>query len=157
MKIREMQDSDRDKALEIVRRRGDDFVVSRGRISYPHKGKAFILEDDKGGMAGIASYEIDNNECEITLIEVFDRNKGHGTGLLEAVKHAAKAAGCRRLWLITTNNNVEARMFYQNRGMALKAVHKDAMKASRQKKPSIPLRDEKGVEIRDELEFEIIL
>ncbi len=157
MHIREMTDDDREKALEIVKKWGDDFVVSRGRISYPHKGNAFILEDDKGGIAGFASYEIQNNECEITLIEVFDKNKGHGTELLEAVKHAAKASGCRRLWLITTNNNVEARMFYQNRGMALKAVHKDAMKVSRQKKPSIPLKDEKGVEIRDELEFEIIL
>jgi N-acetylglutamate synthase-like GNAT family acetyltransferase len=157
MQIREMNDSDRDKALDIVKRWGGDFVVSRGRISYPHKGAGFVLMDDNNDVTGLATYEINNNECELTLIEVFDKNKGNGSALLEKVKRTAKEAGCKRLWLITTNNNIEAKKFYQNRGMILKAVHKDAMKESRRIKPSIPEKDENGVEIRDEIEFEVLL
>jgi hypothetical protein len=38
MKMREVTDQDRDKALEVVKRCGDDFIVSRGRISYRKKG-----------------------------------------------------------------------------------------------------------------------
>lgn len=151
-----MTDRDRAGALEIVKLWGSDFVVSRRRVSYPHKGKAFVLEDNNR-ITGLAAYEITGQECELTLIEVMERNKGYGAALFEKVLQAAKEAGCRRLWLVTTNNNARAQRFYEKQGMILKAVHKDAMNESRRIKPSIPLKDENGVEIKDEMEFEISL
>ncbi len=36
----------------------------------------------------------------------------------------ARATGCRRVWLVTTNNNIAAIAFYQRVGMDLRALHR---------------------------------
>ena len=48
-----------------------------------------------------------------------ERHSGAGTALLEAIERVARDAGCTRLWLITTNDNVDALRFYQRRGFRL--------------------------------------
>ena len=65
--------------------------------------------------------------------------------------------GCRRVWLVTTNDNLGAIAFYQHLGMDLRALHRHAVRSSRQVKPTTPLRDGAGVPIGHEPEFEIIL
>ena len=60
--------------------------------------------------------------------------------------HDARTRKCRRVWLITTNNNIRAIAFYR-----------EGVSASRRVKPSIPLRDGSGVPIAHELEFELLL
>ena len=67
------------------------------------------------------------------------------------------AAGCRRLWLITTNDNLAALRFYQRRGFELVAVHRRAVAAARRLKPEIPLVGAHGIPIRDEIELEMAL
>ena len=74
--------------------------------------------------------------------------------LLEAVVERARARACRRVWLITTNDNVDALRFYQRRGFTLVALHRGAMEQSRRLKPSIPEVGAHGIPIRDELELE---
>ena len=76
---------------------------------------------------------------------------------IEAVKEVACKAGCRRLWLITTNDNLNALRFYQKRGFALVAVHRNALEISRKFKPEIPLIGADGIPLRDEIELEMIL
>ena len=44
-----------------------------------------------------------------------------------AVVVKARGHGCRRLWLITTNDNLRALGFYQRRGLTLVAVHAGAL------------------------------
>ena len=66
-------------------------------------------------------------------------NEGIGSALLEAVKTAATEQGCKRLWLITTNDNVRALRFYQKRGFHIAAIHVDALNESRRLKPQIPI------------------
>ena len=44
----------------------------------------------------------------------------------------------RRVWLVTTNDNLAALRFYQRRGFALAALHPRAIEVSRRLKPSIP-------------------
>jgi RimJ/RimL family protein N-acetyltransferase len=80
-----------------------------------------------------------------------------GTALIEAVTEAAREAGCRRLWLITTNDNLHALRFYQRRGFRLAALHRDGITESRRQKPSIPLIGLDGIPIRDEIELEMAL
>jgi ribosomal protein S18 acetylase RimI-like enzyme len=63
-------------------------------------------------------------------------------------------AGCRRVWLITTNDNLEALGFYQKRGFVLAALHRNAMAETRRFKPNIPLIGMGGIPLRDELELE---
>ena len=75
--------------------------------------------------------------------------------MIEAAIQTAKAHQCRRVWLITTNDNIQAIRFYQKRGMVITAVHVNALKHSRTLKPEIPLIGNDGIPIRDEIEFEI--
>ena len=85
---------------------------------------------------------------------VIGASGGVGTALLDAVRDAAVQAGCRRIWLITTNDNLRALGFYQKRGYRLVAVHRDALQRSRELKPSIPLVSPDGIPLRDEIELE---
>jgi ribosomal protein S18 acetylase RimI-like enzyme len=80
---------------------------------------------------------------------------GIGTALLEAVKGAARAAGCARLILTTTNDNLHALRFYQRRGFVLAGVRLNAIAESRRLKPEIPLTGYDDIPIRDEIELAI--
>jgi ribosomal protein S18 acetylase RimI-like enzyme len=82
---------------------------------------------------------------------------GVGTVLIDAVKEIARQAGCSRLWLITTNDNMNALRFYQKRGFVLVAVHRNALEQSRKLKPEIPLIGDDEIPLRDEIELEMML
>jgi RimJ/RimL family protein N-acetyltransferase len=82
---------------------------------------------------------------------------GVGSLLIDAVKSAAISSRCRRLWLITTNDNTPALRFYQKRGFQLVALHRDAVTQSRNLKPEIPALGCDGIQVRDEIELEILL
>jgi ribosomal protein S18 acetylase RimI-like enzyme len=75
---------------------------------------------------------------------------------MDSVTSVAREAGCRRLWLTTTNDNERAIGFYRRWGMSLATVHRGAVARSRAVKPTIPLRIG-GVALDDELEFELLL
>jgi len=77
--------------------------------------------------------------------------------MLEAVAAVAREEGCRRVWLITTNDNLRALRFYQRRGFHLVAMHPNALARSRELKPSIPEIGLDGIPLRDELELELSL
>ena len=80
---------------------------------------------------------------------------GVGSALLAEAGRIARAAGCTRLWLITTNDNVDALRFYQRRGFRLAALHPGAVDDSRARlKPEIPEVGAHGIALRDELELE---
>lgn len=65
---------------------------------------------------------------------------------------AAAAAGASRLWLVTTNDNVDALRFYQRHGFRLHALHPGAVDRSRATlKPEIPPLGAHGIPLRDEL------
>ena len=79
--------------------------------------------------------------------------------LLEAVRDAAGRAGCSRVWLVTTNDNVDALGWYRRRGFRVVAVHEGAVDRSRETlKPSIPTHNpENGLPITDEIELSLAL
>jgi hypothetical protein len=67
----------------------------------------------------------------------------------------ARRQGCARLWVITTNDNVDALRFYQRRGFCLVEVHRGAVDRSRVTlKPEIPAAGACGIPLRDEIELE---
>jgi RimJ/RimL family protein N-acetyltransferase len=47
----------------------------------------------------------------------------------------ARELGCRRIWLVTTNDNTRALQFYQRQGWDVVALHRDAVTAARRIKP----------------------
>ena len=115
----------------------------------------FVTEGD-GRPLGILTYRRDGDECELAFIATFDRHKGIGTALLGALLEAV--ADCERIWVVTTNDNLEALRFYQRRGFRLAALRPGAVDEARQRlKPHIGAVGELGIPLRDELELELRL
>jgi len=114
-----------------------------------------VFEDD--ACVGLVTYEIDGEACEIVTIDALREGEGIGTVLLEAVSDAAREAGCDRIRLLTTNNNLRALAFYQKRGFRLVALRPGAIDEQRKLKLVIPEVDSAGLPIRDELHLELPL
>ena len=152
-----MGKEDRPWALHLLQENwGSAIMVTRGKIHRVDELPGFIaIHDDKS--AGLITYEIVNDQCEITSLNSLVEGQGIGSALVDAVKDAATTAGCRRLWLTTTNDNTAALRFWQKRGFKLVAVYPDAVEQSRKIKPEIPLIGNDGIPIRDEIEIEMIL
>ncbi len=66
---------------------------------------------------------------------------------------AARAAGCRKVKLITTNDNIRAIRFYQKRGFDMARLYHNAMEVSRKLKPAIPETGLEGIPLKHEIEF----
>ena len=131
--------------------------TTRGRAIDTTVLPGFVSLTELGAVNGVVTFRIEQGECEITTLNSLDENRGIGTALVEAVLAVARAEGCHRLWLITTNDDIDAIRFYQLKGFDWVALHRNAMEHSRRMKPSIPLRGMHNIPIRHELEFEIQL
>jgi ribosomal protein S18 acetylase RimI-like enzyme len=155
--IRPLASGDRDWVDElIVERWGEPHVVGRGKVWKPAELPGFAaLEADQ--CVGLVTYEIDGEACEVVTIDALREGVGIGTALLEAVVDVARAAGCSRIQLMTTNNNLRALAFYQKRGFRLVGLRPGAIDEERKLKPSMPTMDEAGLPIRDELHLELQL
>jgi ribosomal protein S18 acetylase RimI-like enzyme len=141
---------------QLVGSWGSTFVVSRGRLHDASCLSALVaVQGDE--LVGLATFALDDAECELVTLDALRRQTGVGSALLAAVADHAAGRGCRRLWLITTNDNINAIRFYQRRGMRLVAVHSGSVDNARRIKPSIPEIGEHGIAIHDELEFELRL
>jgi GNAT superfamily N-acetyltransferase len=136
---------------------GSPYVASRGSL---HRVSELpcLLAVDGDRWLGVAVYRLAAGACELVLLEAFERGHGTGTALLNAVVELARNAGARRLWLVTTNDNVDALRFYQRRGLRLVRLWLDAVTQSRKLlKPEIPLVGDDGIAIRDEIELDLLL
>jgi len=140
----------------VVERWGASVVTGRGRSWEPAGLPGFAAFDGER-CVGLVTYELDGPACEIVTIDALVEGEGVGTALLEAVEEAARAHGCDRVQLLTTNNNLRALAFYQKRGFRLVALVPGAIDEARKIKPSIPLVDSEGLPIRDELHLELHL
>jgi ribosomal protein S18 acetylase RimI-like enzyme len=135
---------------------GSAVMVTRGKVHRFEELPGFIAIKD-GKPAGLITYEVVGYQCEITSLDSLVEGQGIGLALVNAAKDAASQAGCRRLWLITTNDNTTALRFWQKRGFKLVAIYPDAIEKSRRIKPEIPLIGYDGIPIRDEIELEMVL
>jgi len=104
-------------------------------------------------LMGLVLYRLDGDQCEVMVLNSWVEGIGVGSALLEAVEAAARAAGCTRIWLITTNDNLHALGFYQRRGYRLAALYPNALEESRRLKPEIPLMGMNGIPLGDEIEL----
>jgi ribosomal protein S18 acetylase RimI-like enzyme len=135
---------------------GSICVVSRGRlVEDATRLPGLVAEAPSGDPIGFALLRLDEADAEVVVLQSLDRGRGAGTALLEAARVDAEDAGCRRIWLVTTNDNLEAVRFYQRRGWDWVAMHRDAVAESRQLKPEISKTGAHEIPIRHELEFEI--
>jgi len=135
---------------------GADFMVSRGKIYKPEQLHGFVIEEDAEWL-GLTTFVIENLEMEVTSLDSLREGKGIGTELLNAVIAEAREQNCKRLFLITTNDNLNAFGFYQRRGFELAKLYRGALNESRKLKPSIPMIGENNIPLRDEIELELSL
>lgn len=140
----------------LAERWGSADIVTRGRIHRADRLPGFIARRD-GVPLGLVTYRLDGAECEVVSLDSLAEGQGIGSALLKAVESAARAGGARRLWLVTTNDNLRAVEFYRRRGYRVAAVHRGAVVQSRRLKPSIPRIGANGIPIEDEIEMELDL
>jgi ribosomal protein S18 acetylase RimI-like enzyme len=131
-------------------------MITRGRVYRPEQLEGIVIEEG-GEWLGLLTFFIDGDECEVTSLDSLREGQGIGSKLLEKVIEEARTRGCRRLFLITTNDNLNALGFYQKRGLRIVAVYPGAVNESRKRKPGIPLVGMNGIPLRDEIELEIRL
>lgn len=106
-----------------------------------------------GSLTGIISYIVRGEACEIVSLNSTAERRGVGTALVNAVIARAREFGCRRVQLLTTNDNLNAIGFYQRRGFDLVGINLGEIDRAREQKPSIPLIGQNGIPIRHEIEF----
>ena len=135
---------------------GSTDVVTRGKLLSVTTLPGFLAVL-KEKPVGVVTYKITGRECEIVTLNSLRRAKGIGARLLDEVKKVALSSRCKRLWVITTNDNMRALRFYQTHGFSLVAVHRDALEHSRRLKKEIPLIGQDGIPLRDEIELEMLL
>ena len=134
-----------------------DFVVAHGERIRPADLPGFVAMDGDR-IAGHAAYRIGPDGCELVAIAAEPRRVGIGSLLLERVLVAARDAGCSRLWMTTTNDNLDALRFYQRRGFRLSALRTGVVvEARRTLKPDLPATGAYDIPMRDELDLELPL
>jgi GNAT superfamily N-acetyltransferase len=153
-RVRTRDESDRDGVESFLAERSVLNVARLGRLERALDHPALVAERD-GALVGVLTFVLGNGDCEILTLHTAERFGGTGSALVEAVEKLAADAGCTRLWVITTNDNVDALRFYQRRGFRLVALHRGAVDQSRAHlKPEIPPIGDHGIDLRDELELD---
>ncbi len=154
IKIRSVSSEDLNWICALIEKEwGSTRVVSRGKVYYVDQLPGFIAIQE-GEQVGLLTYKIEGKECEIITINSLRQNIGIGSKLLNKIERYATSLGCKRIWLITTNDNLNALHFYQKKGYFLTALYCNAIEKYRLLKPEIPLTGIDGIPIRDELVLE---
>ena len=157
MKVRPREAADQAAARTFLARHRSARVARLGELLDPLDHPALLAEADDGHLLGMLTYVPERGweQCEVLTLHASEQWHGVGTAPIEAVQQLAAQHGCARLWLITTNDNVDALRFYQRRSFCLAAVHRGAVDDSRSKlKPEIPVAGAYGIPVRDEIELE---
>jgi len=115
-----------------------------------------LVADIEGERMGLLTYRLDAEGCELVLLVALESGRGIGTALLEGLKLAI--GDVDPIWVVTTNDNLDALRFYQRRGFGIRGVRPGAVvEARRTLKPGISLVGNHGIPIRDEIELELRL
>lgn len=137
----------------IKREWGSDIIISKGKV-HRITELPWLIAVSEGEILGFLIYSIEKAECEIVLLESLVKNIGVGSKLLKELTSIAKKE-CQRIFLITTNDNIDAMKFYQKNGFEMVTIYKDAVKRARCIKPQIPLIGNYEIPIKHEIEFEL--
>jgi 2-oxo-4-hydroxy-4-carboxy-5-ureidoimidazoline decarboxylase len=156
--VRDLSAADRDWADRLLADNlgGARMVARLGEVIDPLSLEGLVAEFE-GRPIGLATVqEAAGRGMELLTLHADPRGQGAGTALLATAWHVAAASGHERLWLVTTNDNLEALHFYLRRGMRIATVHEGAVDRDRELKPEIPaFNGDNGLPLRDLLELEL--
>ena len=152
--IAPVRTQDRDWVKQVVAEQwASSIVVTRGQVHRPARLPGFVCWKGEERV-GLVTYRVEKQMCEVITLNSFAKREGVATKLLQAVEKAALKSDCHKLWVITTNDNLDALRFYRKRGFKITKVHADALKESRKLKPEIPITGLYEIPMRDEIELE---
>ena len=155
--VRPMERGDRPWVIRRLADAFGDATVARKGVLIDASVLPGFMATEGGRPVGFLTYDAADGECEVVAIISAEEGRGIGRALMDAARDHAVAAGCRRLWLVTTNDNTRALRFYQLWGMDLCAFYRHGARRSRRVKPSLPERGADGIPLEHELEFELLL
>jgi GNAT superfamily N-acetyltransferase len=146
-------------AIEVLHSHiwGGPLVAGNDRLHDLTGFPTLVAEAADGTLVGALCYQTDGDAMEVVSIAAEPPVRGAGTALLDAAVGIARADGLRRLWLITTNDNLDALRFYQRRGLRIRTVNQAGVDRARLLKPSIPAIGSYGIPMHDELVMELRL
>ena len=157
--IRAFEPDDGPWAVALAdRMMGGRLQVRRGEAIDALNVPGFVALVD-GEPSGLLTYRVSGTESELVFLVVAEgtQRSGIGSALIDAWIYESRDAGCVRLWVVTTNDNLPALAFYQRHGMRLASLRPRAAEFARRIKPTIPPTGHDGIPIRDELELERLL
>ncbi len=155
--IRQISDVDRPRIFEFLKEHwgAAKSVNSKGTVQTDTLPGFIVYQD--GFIVGLITYNIRGEDCELVTINSLLSKVGLGSSLLRSMEDAAREAGCKRIWLITTNDTVNALRFYQKRGYEFSKLYLNTVEELRKIKPEIPLVGQEGILIKHEIELQKIL
>ncbi len=150
--VRELTDADRAWLRDLISAEWRLPVVS---VSGAHDPSALsgLVADQDGALIGALTYRDSPDGTEVVTLNSLIHDRGVGSALLAGARRRAEVTG-RRLWLITTNENVRAIAFYQRRGMDMVALHRNFAETVRRAKPGIDRSVRGAIAFRHAIEFE---
>ena len=151
MQVRDLTDTDRPWLRGLVDAAWSLPVVTPiGTYDDPTAFEGVVANLD-GRPAGAVTYRTDaEGAWEIVTVNATVQRRGVATALMAAVRERALAAGARRAWLITTDENDGAIAFYEAIGMRRARTHENFVEVVRAVKPRVS-------GFRDAIEFEWVL
>ncbi|HET9879270.1 MAG TPA: GNAT family N-acetyltransferase [Candidatus Limnocylindria bacterium] len=157
IRIRDLAPDDRDWADALISaHQGLRMTARLGELLDPLELDGLVAEAS-GERVGLATvHETPGGGFELLTLHADPRGTGAGSALLQTALQVAGATGHTRLWLVTTNDNLDAIRFYLRRGMRVARVHAGAVARDRALKPEIPaVNPDNGLPIRDLVELEL--
>jgi GNAT superfamily N-acetyltransferase len=147
--VRTGEAGDRAWVVDTARRLlGSEHQVHSRRQFHVDAHDLLIAEIDDEPV-GFLTWIVEGDECEVLAIAADAPRVGVGSALLAAIERAARARGCRRIHLTTTDANVDAQRFYDTAGYTLAERLAGAVDLCRERwKPDIP------PDMHDELVYE---
>jgi GNAT superfamily N-acetyltransferase len=114
IRVRPVEDLDRPAVSELVRDLWHaDIVVADATVFRPAELPGLLAIDAAEAVAGLLTYRFAAEDTlEVVTINAIRPAGGVGTVLLAAAVELARARGCRRVVLTTTNDNLDALRFY---------------------------------------------
>ena len=117
-------------------------------------GLGFVTAD----RTGLLTFRLDGDDLELMAMASAPRRRGIGTSLVQALLAEAADRAVARIWVVTTNDNLDALAFYEHRGFQATTVRRGAVdEARRTRKPTLPVVGEHGIEMHDEIELTMTL
>ncbi|NES12803.1 MULTISPECIES: GNAT family N-acetyltransferase [Micromonospora] len=155
IRVRPAEPHDREDVTALHHREwGGPYVVVHDTRYDLRELPTLVAVDGAGRLAGALVHRLADDGLEVVSLAATSPGLGAGTALLVAAEAVAVAAGAARLWLVTTNDNLDALRFYQRRGLRIVAVDAGAVDRARELKPTIPWIGADDIPLRDELRLE---